>query len=103
MMKRLMIIAMVSCLPFALPSLATEQDVVPEPKPVEEATAEATKAPAPPPVEAAKPVFVSLPSCFVVHGTSCAPPNSTRLCLLAPFEPELCVCQSNNTWRCLWF
>lgn len=44
-----------------------------------------------------------LPSCSSVHGTSCSPPGSHRFCLLAPGEPEICVCQNNNTWKCYWW
>jgi hypothetical protein len=120
-MKRLMFFAIVSCLTVALPALAAEQDVVSEPQPVDVASTEAavvadlptvdteevveTKKPdiSKIPVDPTKPENASYPSCFVLDGTYCSPVNSFRLCQLAPFEPEACVCQSDNTWKCLWF
>ena len=43
-----------------------------------------------------------LPSCSSVHGSYCPVVGGITRCLLAPFEPEICVCQSDNTWRCYW-
>ncbi len=43
-----------------------------------------------------------LPYCSTVHGNYCPVVGGITRCLLAPYEPEICVCQSNNTWRCYW-
>ncbi len=39
-----------------------------------------------------------LPLCRNVHGRSCPRPGAITRCLLAPGEPEICICQ--GTWNC---
>ncbi|MEM7052209.1 MAG: hypothetical protein AAF604_21260 [Acidobacteriota bacterium] len=50
---------------------------------------------------------LNYPSCFAMNGRSCPVAGSTQLCLLAPFEPEICVCGTHGgstlTLRCLWY
>ncbi len=41
-----------------------------------------------------------LPRCSRKNGTWCSSPGSLSRCELAPGEPEICVCQSSNTWLC---
>ena len=48
------------------------------------------------------PGYWGLPWCSQVHGTSCSPPDSITRCLLAPGEPEICICQASGTWKCCW-
>ncbi len=49
------------------------------------------------------PAYWGLPWCSQVHGRSCSPPDSMTHCLLAPGEPEICICQSSGTWKCYWW
>lgn len=110
MKKRLLVFALAGCLvSFAavLPGFAAEQDMTAElaPEVGQDTTLEQVQ-PTPETPDALEPseqiTPAALPSCFSVHGTACTPP-ATRHCLLAPYEPEICVCQSDNTWKCLWW
>lgn len=40
------------------------------------------------------------PSCVVIHGTYCPVPGAIARCQWTPYEPEICVCQANNTFAC---
>ena len=41
------------------------------------------------------------PSCQSVHGTFCSSPGTLFFwCQYQYGEPEVCLCQSNHTWRC---
>jgi hypothetical protein len=44
--------------------------------------------------------MASLVSCGSKNGTYCSTPFTKIRCMWAPYEPGICVCQSNNTWLC---
>lgn len=43
---------------------------------------------------------MAFPSCWQVDGSYCSNPGSWTRCQWTPYEPEICVCQSNHTWQC---
>ncbi len=40
------------------------------------------------------------PTCGSLHGTSCPTPGAIKRCYHICGEPDICVCQNNNTWSC---
>jgi len=47
-------------------------------------------------------VQLSYPSCYTVHGTSCSVVGSKKICQWSQFEPDVCVCQEDLLWQCIW-
>lgn len=51
-------------------------------------------------LSANQPVQMSYPRCGALQGQACSPPGSFTRCQWTQFEPDICVCQSDNTWQC---